>query len=374
MSQVARPHRCWAEIDSDAIKANARVALSTGFALIAVVKANGYGHGAVRVAQAIESLVDLFGVATFTEACELRSAGISTPLLLLGSVLPGERPLASKEGFHVSVSTLEEARAWSRLALEAGSTIPAHAIIDTGMGRIGFLERDWTPPLWSELMGLPGINWVGLASHFPSADEDALYTRDQISRFKRCVERAAAVGFCPPMIHLANSAGILGFAGEMQGWCTHVRPGLMLYGVNPLEKESSLLHTTMTWKSLITLVRLMEPGHGISYGRTFITARPTRVATVALGYADGLPRHLSGKNASFSVRGQRCPLLGRVTMDQIVIDISELPNDVQPGEEVVLFGNTDHAPSVEELAEKAGTIPWEIFTGIGLRVDREAIG
>jgi alanine racemase len=371
---MIRPHRCWVEINIDAIQSNARQARSHGFELIAIVKANGYGHGAVTVAKAIEPLVDLFGVANIAEAFELREAGLTRPLLLLGTVLPEERRLAAEGGFHVSISTREEARSWSALASSSATTINAHAVIDTGMGRMGFPEVDWTADLIHSLLSLEGLSWKGLCSHFPSADEDRTYTLNQISRFRNCVSLAAENGLHPPMIHLANSAGLLGFAGEMRGWCTHARPGLMLYGVNPLQPEGKELKTTLTWKSLVTLVRTLEAGHGISYGRTFLTKAPTKVATVALGYADGLHRKLSGSDASFTIRGQRCPLLGRITMDQIVLDITALDEDIQPGEEVILLGSPEPGPSVEEIARKAGTIPWEIFTGIGLRVERESIG
>jgi len=218
-----------------------------------------------------------------------------------------------------------------------------------------------------KMQALPGVAITGLASHLPVADEDEAFTRDQLARFHRDVARLRELGLDHPVVHVENSAGIIGYpaqAGDM------VRAGLMLYGSAPLPDFQPRLQAVMTWKTRVTLVRDAPAGHGISYGRTFITPKPMRVATLAVGYADGYQRHLSNRGAEVLVRGKRCPVLGRVTMDQIVIDVSAFP-DVDEGEEVVLLGRQGAEEILAaELAQKAGTIPWEIFTGVGRRVER----
>ena len=207
----------------------------------------------------------------------------------------------------------------------------------------------------------------GLATHFPSADEDEAFTLSQIEQFSYLLNTVKlAEG---NKIHLANSAGLIGYSDKMP-FAALVRPGLALYGVSPLPEQAKEIRPALSFRTKVTLVRELPAGCGISYGRTFVTDSSTRVATLAAGYGDGYPRHLSGKGADVLIRGTRCPLLGRVTMDQIVVDVSHLET-TQPGDEAILIGSQgDESITAAEVAEKAGTIPWELFTGITPRVER----
>jgi len=213
-----------------------------------------------------------------------------------------------------------------------------------------------------ELESLEHLVIDGIGSHLPSADEDEEFTRRQIAEFAAAI---AAAGGEEKLAwrHLANSAGLMAYPLPM---CNLARPGLMLYGISPLPDAQEKLRVAMTLKSRITLVRLLPAGRGVSYGREFVTTRPTRVATVGIGYADGYPRHLSGKGAEVFVRGRRLPVIGRITMDQIMVDATDAP-EVGEGDEVELFG--PHI-LVDEVARKAGTIAWELLTGITPRVTR----
>ena len=368
------PLRCWAELDGSALRHNAAVARARGGSgILAVVKADAYGHGAVWAARTLEDTVEIFGVANLREAVELRTAGIEKPIYLLSPCLPEEWPHALRLGCQVGISSVEEALALDATARRFGVTAPAHLVVDTGMGRIGFLEETWEVTLSQSaatLRALEHVSWEGITTHLPSPDEDETFTRAQLARFRHLVDATAAHGLKPAWVHAANGAGLLGYA-EQQGWCSLTRPGLLLYGASPLPADQPSLRPVLTWKTRVTQVRELPAGHGVSYGRTFITQRPTRVATLACGYADGYPRQASGRGAQVLIRGTRCPMLGRVTMDQFMADITPLDDRIQPGEEVVLIG-TQGAEQIlaAELAVWAGTIPWHIFTGLGRREAR----
>jgi alanine racemase len=234
------------------------------------------------------------------------------------------------------------------------------------MGRFGFQPEEWERTLIAELQSLPGIRLTGLMSHLPSADEDEVFTQRQLRDFSQLVEKVPGLD-----AHIVNSAGLIAYGGEQIG--NIVRPGLMLYGCSPVDAPGLDLHPVMSLKSRIAVVRMLPAGSGISYGRSYVTEKPMRVATVAVGYGDGYRRHVSGNGGEVAVRGQRCRILGRVTMDQIMIDVDHL-RDVAAGDEVLLFGSSGPGDSVrisvEEVAQKAGSIPWEIFTGITPRVLR----
>jgi alanine racemase len=366
------PSRCWAEIDLAALQHNADVASKqSGCALMAVVKANGYGHGAVPVARALQDKVALFGVANQFEADELRSGGITTPIMLLSACLLEEKESAVRKGYHMCVSSVSEANALNVMACKLGVKALVHLVVDTGMGRLGFTEEAWTLELLKSLQEFEHLDWIGLASHLPSPDEDEDFTREEIRHFRRCVEKAHEAGLQPKWVHLTNSAGLLGYE-EARGLCNLARPGLMLYGVSPLPESQSLLKAVLTWKTKITIVRELPAGHGVSYGRTFVTDKPTLVATLACGYGDGYPRQVSGHGAAVLIQGQRCPILGRVTMDQIMVDVTDVEEPVQAGDEAVLLGRQGEMEiSASEIAGKAGTIPWHVFTGITARVARK---
>jgi len=235
-----------------------------------------------------------------------------------------------------------------------------------GMGRMGAVETE-AVEIFKRVAALPKIDIHSVSTHMPVSDVDADYTKDQLVRFRKVVERLRAAVPGGYKAHVLQSAGTLGFNETVD---EIVRAGIILYGISPLPEFQKLLKPAMTWKTRIGLIRDVPKGASISYGRTFIMPKPMRVATLTAGYADGYPRNLSNVGADILVRGKRCPLLGRVTMDLMVIDVSHLP-DVDLGDEVVLMGRQGDAeiPCVE-LAEKAGTITWEITTRIGQRVKR----
>ena len=358
-------YRCWAEIDTGALRHNAAVVRERiGSAdLLAVVKANGYGHGMVGVARALADDTQLFGVANLEEAIQLRAA-LPHPIKILGPVLPEERSTIAEHGFVPSISTLEEAEDFNRMA--PGAPVAVNFKIDTGMGRMGVPETE-AVELFKKVSALPQIKIHSVSTHLPVSNEDAEYTRDELSRFRKIVELFRAEVPGNYKAHVLQSAGVLAFADPV---FDIVRGGIMLYGISPLPEFQKLLKPVMTWKTRIALVRDMPKGSSISYGRTFITPRQMRVATLSAGYADGYPRHLSNRGAAVLVRGKRCALLGRVTMDLIMIDVSGI-EDVDPGEEVVMMGRQgDEEISCAELAEKADTITWEIITRVGSRVPR----
>ncbi len=376
MNPIPSEHRsrCWAEIDLSALRHNARVAHESagpGASLLAVVKADGYGHGMGPVARALYGggLVRDFAVANVTEAIRLREYLPDVPITILSPALPDERPEIVRHGFLPWVSSVAEAEDYARLALalRGGHTFDLVISVDTGMGREGVLPAG-LDALRRAVACSPGIRVAGVVTHLPSSDEDAAFTVAQLAGFERLLEDM------PPGAgrHAHNSAGLLGY--PLGARCNVVRPGLMLYGSSPLPEHQARLRPALTLKTRVSLVRGLPAGHGVSYGRTFVTPRPMRVGTLAMGYADGYQRHLSNVGADVLVRGRRCPVLGRVTMDQTMIDLGALPT-VEAGEEAVLIGRQDTEEILAaELAAKAGTIAWEIFTGLTTRVGRYYTG
>jgi alanine racemase len=331
--------------------------------LLAIVKANAYGHGMVGVAEMLANDAQLFGVANLEEASTLRKT-LSHPIIILGPAIPEERSAIAKRGFIASVSTLEEAQAFDRAAGDQALAI--NFVVDTGMGRMGTPESD-APDVFKKVAALPNIQIHSISTHLPVSNEDADYTRDELSRFAKLVKQFRAEVPGDYKVHVLPSAGVLAFSDPS---FDIVRAGIMLYGISPLPEFQKLLKPVMTWKTRIGLVRDLPKGSSVSYGRTFITPREMRVATLSAGYADGYPRHLSNRDTTVLVHGKRCSLLGRVTMDLMMIDVSEIV-EVKPGDEVVLMGRQDDEEiSASELAERAGTITWEIITRIGSRVRR----
>jgi alanine racemase len=362
----SKTYRCWAEIDQSALRHNAAVVrdrLGLSVELLAVVKANGYGHGMVGVAKALAKESQLFGVANLEEAAILRKE-VWHPIIILGPALPEERSSVAEGGFIASVSTFEEAEAFDCAAKE--SPVAINFVIDTGMGRMGVPQAE-AVALFKKVTALPNIKIHSLSTHLPVSNEDADFTRAELAQFAELVKTLRAHFPGDYKAHVLQSAGTLAFADPS---FDIVRAGIMLYGIAPLPDFEKLLRPVMTWKTRIALIRDMPVGHGISYGRTFITPREMRVATLSAGYADGYPRHLSNRDAAVIVRGQRCALLGRVTMDLMMIDVSHI-DGATVGDEVVLMGRQgDQEISATELADRAGTISWEITTRIGARVRR----
>ena len=355
-------YRCWAEIDRSALRHNAKVVRDRiGSAeMLAVVKANAYGHGLVGVAQTLADDAQLFGVANLQEALALRES-LPHPIVILGPATPEERSIIADRGFIPTISSLEEAEAFNRFG---PATI--NFKIDTGMGRMGVVENE-APEVFKRVATLSNINVHSISTHMPVSNEDAEYTRDQLLRFQRILERIRTEVPGTYKAHVFQSAGTLAFNSPS---FDIVRAGIILYGISPLPEFQKLLKPVMTWKTRISLVRDMSKGSSISYGRTFITPQKMRIATLSAGYADGYPWHLSNCGAVMLVRGQRCALVGRVTMDLMMIDVSKVER-AQVGDEVVLMGRDGNEEvSCAELAEKGGTIPWEIVTRIGARVRR----
>lgn len=360
-------HRTWAEIDTAALRHNVavvRAQVGERVRIMAVVKANAYGHGVGIVVPALADVVEIFGVANVSEASAVRELVPEHPIYILGPALPEERAEIAERRFIPLVSGLEEAQAYAALA--GATPLDIHLKLDTGMGRIGIWQGDALEVVRA-ICAVDGLRVAGVASHLPVADEDAAYTRTQLAHFETLVSQLRADGLPSPIVHVENSAGIIGFPAHASDM---VRPGLMLYGSSPVPAFQTELRAVMTWKTRVVQVRDVGAGRSVSYGRTFTTERPTRIATLAVGYADGFRRSLSGKCAEVLIGGKRCAVLGRVTMDQIMVDVTEQPS-VAVGDEVVLMGAQGDAEILaSELAEKAGTIAWEIFTGIGPRVKR----
>jgi len=359
---MTQDYRCWAEIDRSALRHNAKVVRERiGSAeMLAVVKANAYGHGLMGVAETLAEQAQLFGVANLEEALALRER-FHLPVIILGPSLPEELATIVERGFIPTISTLEEAQAFDHIGKAA-----INFKVDTGMGRMGAVE-DEAVEIFKRVSELPKIGIHSISTHMPVSDVDADYTRDELVRFRRIVEQLRAAVPGKYKAHVLQSAGTLAFNNPT---FEIVRAGIILYGISPLPEFQNLLKPAMTWKTRIGLIRDMPKGSSISYGRTFITPQKMRVATLTCGYADGYPRHLSNRDADVLVRGKRCPLLGRVTMDLMVIDVSHI-EDVDVGDEVVLMGRQGNEDvCCTELGEKAGTITWEITTRIGQRVKR----
>jgi len=354
--------RCWAEIDRDALRENAKVVRQRiGSAeMLAVVKANAYGHGLLGVAQTLADDAQLFGVANLEEALALRES-LHHPIVILGPATPEERSIIAERRFIPTISSLEEAQAFDQLG-----PVSINFKIDTGMGRMGVVQNE-AREVFKRVAKLPNTEIHSLSTHMPVSNEDTKFTRGQLVRFRGIIEQIRAEVPGSYRAHVLQSAGTLAFNPPT---FEIVRAGIMLYGISPLPEFQKLLKPVMTWKTRIVLIRDMPKGSSISYGRTFITPRKMRIATLSAGYADGYPWHLSNRGAALLVRGQRCPLVGRVTMDLMMIDVSNIDN-VQVGDEAVLMGRDGSEEiSCVELAEKAGTITWEIITRIGVRVRR----
>jgi alanine racemase len=355
-------HRCWAEIDRSALLHNAGVVRQRiGSAeMLAVVKANAYGHGLMGVAETLANRAQLFGVANLEEALLLRES-FAHPIVILGPATPEERSIIIVRRFIPTISSFEEAEAFVRFG-----DVSINFKIDTGMGRMGVVENK-AAETFQRVAALPGIDIHSISTHMPVSNEDAGYTRDQLARFQKIVTQFRAEVPGAYMAHVLQSAGTLAFNDPI---FEIVRAGIMLYGISPLPEFQKLLRPAMTWKTRIGLIREMPKGSSISYGRTVVTPREMRVATLTCGYADGYPRHLGNRDAAVIVRGQRCPLLGRVTMDLMMIDVSNVKG-VDIGDEVVLMGRQNGEEiSAHELATKADTITWEITTRVGARVKR----
>ena len=355
--------RTWAEVDLGALRANldfVRQRIGPSPTILAIVKANGYGHGARETVQALTRDKTIFGVANLYEAAEIKAASEGSDIMLLGPCLPGERRDAVKADHIVTISSSAEAKAFS-----AFGTVRINFKIDTGMGRIGCWKDAAISDLRS-LQGIPGIEIHSISTHLPSADEDAAFTATQLNDFTKLARILHEIA-PTAKLHSLNSAGILTlpeFASDI------VRPGLMLYGCSPIPDFSATLRPALAWKARIVLLKNLPAGAGVSYGRTYISSTPIRTAVIPVGYADGYPRQASGQGCGVLINGKKCDIIGRITMDQIIVNVTDLAS-VQVGHVATLIGRDGNVSiDAQELAHRSGTIAWDILTGIGRRVER----
>jgi len=333
--------------------------------IMAVVKANGYGHGAVEVSlSALKSGANCLGVAVPEEGEELRKAGIDVPITVLGLIQPEEGYKVVDFNLEQTLCSLEVAEALNQIASNEGTVVNVHIKIDTGMGRVGVQPID-TLAFARRIGRLKNLNAKGIFSHFSCADEiDRTFAKKQVEIFDGVVREIEASGIRIPKRHMANSAAILDLP---ESYYDLVRPGIMIYGLYPSNEVSHSieLKPAMTFMTKVTFVKRVPPRSPISYGRTFITEKETLVATLPVGYADGYSRLLSDRGEVL-IKGYRVPLIGRICMDMCMIDVSGVEN-IQPGDEVILFGE---GLPVDEVAEKLGTINYEVVCAVGKRVPR----
>ena len=373
--------RTWAEIDLDALAQNfreVRKAADPKAMVCCVVKADAYGHGAVRVAREFASLgADWFAVSNLEEALQLRRAGIETPVLVLGYTPADKAGTLSRENVSQCVYSLEYARDLSRFAREVGVKVNIHLKIDTGMSRLGFYYQDISRDEAAveevkEACSLPGLVPQGIFTHFAVSDEgqagDA-FTMRQFGCLKEMIESLARAGVTFPVRHCANSAGVFDYP---LSHLDMVRAGIVLYGLYPSGELRSrpALKPALALKSVVSHVKTLLPGATVSYGRKFTAQHEMRVATVPVGYADGYPRLLSPGGAEVLIGGKRCPILGRICMDQLMADVTAL-DQVRVGDTVTLIGRDgEEEITADELAEKEGTINYEVVCALSKRVPR----
>jgi alanine racemase len=357
----------WLEIDLDRLDRNLeRIQRWVGdeVGILLTVKADAYGHGAVQVANAAQSRVKVFGVATVDEAVELHDAGIKNQILILSPILETEVPAVARHGFAITLSGADFADA---IARNAGAPIPVHVEVDTGMGRTGVPEESAFDEI-RRIAESKAVSLQGVYTHFPVSDSDPEYTRAQVARLGELVTRLRASGVRIPMVHSANSAAV---DGVRESHMDLVRPGLLAYGLHPSGGDPGVdVAPIMSWKSRIVRVRRVPKGRSISYARTFVTARDSVIGVVPVGYGHGYPFHLSGRG-SMLVGGHRVPIVGRVTMDMTMVDLTDLAAITRAGDEVVLVGTQgSETITFHDVAAWADTIAYEVMCGISKRVPR----
>ncbi|OQY22163.1 MAG: alanine racemase [Desulfobacteraceae bacterium 4572_35.2] len=358
------------EIDLTALQHNyqmIRQGLSASFGVLAVVKADAYGHGAAEVAKVLQRLgANLLGVAIAEEGVELRDSGIAMPILVLGGPWPGQEDLIIRQNLQVTVFEAEQLQRLEQAASRAGCRCCCHLKIDTGMGRLGVLPANLETIL-AQFKCSDHLVVDGVMTHFAVADSESHpYTEQQLKLFLQCVQQVRDAGFSPRYIHAANSAATF---SQMTDGCNLVRPGIALYGGQPFSEHALALRPVMSLRTKIAHLKTLPAGCGVSYGLHFVTKRPSVIAAIPVGYADGYNRLLSNGGSAL-VRGQRVAVAGTVCMDWTLLDVTDI-DGVCAGDEVTLLGcDGDECVSAEQWAEQIGTISYEVFCQISKRVPR----
>ena len=358
------------KIDLDAISANFdAIREKVKVPVMAVVKADAYGHGAIQVARILQGKCAFFGVSSMLEAMELRQAGLTTPILILGHTPVSAFQTAVREEIRPTIYRYEDAKALSEAALQVGKLVRFHYAVDTGMSRLGFQATSEDADLCAKIAALPGLEPEGIFSHFATADcEDLTRSRKQRQLFDRFCDMLKQRGVTVPIRHLNNSAGLMNFDSHYD----MVRAGIVMYGMYPsaeVSPELLKLRPALTFLSRVTHVKTLGAGREVSYGGTYVTTKETVIATVPVGYADGYRRSLSGK-FHVLIHGKKAPIIGRICMDQLMVDATEIP-DVQPGDRVTLVGaDGNEVITMEEISAAADSFNYEFVCGISRRVPR----
>jgi len=359
----------WAEVNLGALKHNLKVVKGyTNSEIMPIVKADAYGHGAVEVVRALKTEgISRFGVAFLEEALELRKCFPGLTFMVIGPTLPQYSDILVKEEIIPEIFQVEQAEALSKAALKLNKKARLHIKVDTGMGRIGFREGALEDII--RISRLPGLVLEGIYTHLATADSaDPTYTQEQLEKFDRLYEQLEMKGIHIPIRHAANSAALIRFPRSHYELC---RPGIILYGMQPISHMATEteLKPVLSLKARISHLKTIESGQSVGYGRSFIASRPTKVATLPIGYADGLRRDLSN-GGQVLVKGKRARIIGKICMDQVMIDVSEIA-DIKIGDTVTIIGQDEgEAITAEEMASALGTISYEIFCGISKRVPR----
>ena len=365
--------RTYAKIDLDAVLHNIdeiKRRIGQHVKIMAIIKANAYGHGATVFGDFLKNEVDYYGVATIEEARELREVGIKLPILILGYTSPSQYLTIAQNDITQTVYSLEMAEEISKAGAILGKKVKIHIALDTGMTRIGFSADKAGMLELEEILKLPNLIVEGLFTHFACADEaDKSYSKLQIDRYDNFVMLLEQKNIDIPIKHMCNSAGIMEFDHHRFDM---VRSGIITYGLYPSEdvnKNAIRLKPALEWKTHVVNVKTVEAGCGVSYGITYITKNKTKIATLSVGYADGYPRSLSSKGRVL-IHGIHAPIIGKICMDQMMIDVTHIDN-VEIQDEVTLVGKDgDYIISIEELANMAGSFNYEFACGIGNRVTR----
>ncbi|MEI6631839.1 MAG: alanine racemase [bacterium] len=358
----------WAEINLKNLAHNFRQVkrlIAPSVKVMVCVKADAYGHGIIAVTKRLVSCgVDYLGVASIDEGIKLRNAGIKKPILILGLVLKEDIGPIFRYNLIPALCTMELADVLNRMASKIGKKIKVHVKVDTGMGRVGVLYKDALFFI-KKLSKLKFIEIEGMFTHFPCADTDRAFTLKQISLIKNLKLKLSNLGIEIPLVHAANSMGVIGYK---ESHFNMVRPGLVIYGLYPKQGLKIKLKPVLSLKTRIVYSKTLPAGYAISYGRTYLTKKNTVVVTLPIGYGDGYPRNLSNLGPVL-IRGRRFKISGRVCMDQVMVDVGV--SKIRTAEAALLIGSQGkHRISAEELARLCGTIPYEITCGLGSRIPR----